>query len=152
MARFFALAGAFTNAGSVIQTRRLTDTETTSSIVFYFSLTCALAGLATLPFGWIWPTGWQLAALIGAGLVGGLAHIVLTESYRFAPASMVAPLDYTTMVWAFVLGYAMFGEVPTTHVYAGSAIVAGSGLFVIWRERQLGLRRERESEGPANVS
>ncbi len=147
-----ALGGAFTNAGSVIQTRRLTDTETTSSIVFYFSLTCALAGLATLPFGWIWPTGWQLAALIGAGLIGGLAHIVLTESYRFASASMVAPLDYTTMVWAFVLGYAMFGEVPTTHVYAGSAIVAGSGLFVIWRERQLGLRRERESEGPANVS
>src|SRR6187551_34314 len=50
----FALAGAFTNAGSVVQTRRLTDTETTSSIVFYFSLSCALAGLATLPFGWVW--------------------------------------------------------------------------------------------------
>jgi drug/metabolite transporter (DMT)-like permease len=147
-----ALAGAFTNAGSVIQTRRLTDTETTSSIVFYFSLICALAGLATLPFGWIWPDGWQLAALIGTGLVGGLAHILLTASYRFAPASMVAPFDYTTMVWAFILGYAMFGEVPTIYVYVGSAIVAGSGLFVIWRERQLGLRRVRESEGPSNVS
>ena len=147
-----ALAGAFTNAGSVIQTRRLTETETTSSIVFYFSLICALAGLATLPFGWIWPDGWQLAALIGTGLVGGLAHILLTASYRFAPASMVAPFDYTTMVWAFILGYAMFGEVPTIYVYVGSAIVAGSGLFVIWRERQLGLRRVRESEGPSNVS
>ena len=72
----FALIGAFFNAGAVIQTRRLTDTETTSSIVFYFSLICALAGLATLPFGWLWPTGWQLAALIGAGLVGGTrAHL-----------------------------------------------------------------------------
>ena len=50
------LLAAFTNAGSVIQTRRLTDTETTSSIVFYFSLYCAIAGLATLPFGWIWPS------------------------------------------------------------------------------------------------
>lgn len=147
-----ALAGAFTNAGSVIQTRRLTDTETTSSIVLYFSLTCAFAGLATLPFGWIWPNGWQLAALIGTGLVGGLAHILLTASYRFAPASIVAPFDYTTMVWAFVLGYAMFGEMPTIYVYVGSAIVAASGLFVIWRERQLGLRRVRESEGPSNVS
>ena len=148
----FALLGAFTNAASVIQTRRLTDTETTSSIVFYFSLTCALAGLATLPFGWIWPNGWQLAALIGTGIVGGLAHIVLTASYRFAEASMVAPFDYTTMVWAFILGYAVFGELPTVHLYVGSAIVAGSGLFVIWRERQLGLRRIREVEGPANVT
>jgi drug/metabolite transporter (DMT)-like permease len=50
---------------------------------------------------------------------------------------MVALFDYTTMVWAFVLGYWMFGEVPTVYVYIGSAIVAASGLFVIWRERQL---------------
>ena len=147
----FALAGAFTNAGSVIQTRRLTDTETTSSIVFYFSLICALAGLATLPLGWVWPDRWQLAALIGAGLVAGLAHILLTESYRFAAASVIAPFDYTMMVWVFLLGYWMFGEIPTVHVYVGSAIVVASGLFVIWRERQLRLRRERESEGPANV-
>jgi drug/metabolite transporter (DMT)-like permease len=147
----FALAGAFTNAGSVIQTRRLTETETTSSIVFYFSLICALAGLATLPLGWVWPDRLQLAALIGAGLVAGLAHILLTESYRFAAASVIAPFDYTMMVWVFLLGYWIFGEIPTTHVYVGSAIVVASGLFVIWRERRLRLRRERESEGPANV-
>jgi drug/metabolite transporter (DMT)-like permease len=136
----------------VVQTRRLTATETTSSIVFYFSLSCALAGLATWPFGWIAPNGWQLAALLGSGLVGGIGHILMTESFRYAPASMIAPFDYSTMVWAFVLGYFMFGEVPTVYVYAGALIVAGSGLFVIWRERQLGLRRERESEGPSNVS
>ena len=147
-----ALLAAFTNAGSVIQTRRLTDTETTSSIVFYFSLYCALAGLATLPFGWIWPSGWQLTALIAAGVTGGLAHIVLTTSYRYAPASLVAPLDYTTMIWAFVLGYALFGEVPTIYVFVGGVIVAASGIFVIWRERELGLRRLREAKGPANVS
>ena len=147
-----ALMAAFTNAGSVIQTRRLTDTETTSSIVFYFSLYCALAGLATLPFGWIWPNPIQLAVLIASGVVGGLAHIVLTSSYRYAPASLVAPLDYTTMIWAFVLGYFLFGELPTIYVFIGGAIVAASGIFVIWRERQLGLRRVREAEGPANVS
>jgi len=146
------LLSAFTNAASIIQTRRLADTETTSSIVFYFSLFCAIAGLATLPFGWIWPSGLQLAVLVAAGLIGGLAHIVLTSSYRYAPASLVAPLDYTTMIWAFVLGYAIFGEVPTVYVFVGGAIVAASGIFVIWRERQLGLRRIREAEGPANVS
>jgi drug/metabolite transporter (DMT)-like permease len=146
------LTAAFTNAGSVIQTRRLTDTETTSSIVFYFSLFCAVAGLATLPFGWIWPSWMELAVLIAAGLIGGLAHIVLTSSYRYAPASLVAPLDYTTMIWAFVFGYVLFGEVPTIYVFVGGAIVAASGIFVIWRERQLGLRRIREAEGPANIS
>lgn len=146
------LLAAFTNAGSVIQTRRLTDTETTSSIVFYFSLYCAIAGLATLPFGWVWPNAFQLFVLIAAGFVGGLAHMVLTSSYRYAPASLVAPLDYTTMIWAFVLGYMLFGELPTIYVFVGGAIVAASGIFVIWRERQLGLRRIREAEGPANIS
>ena len=67
-------------------------------------------------------------------------------SSDLAPASLVAPLDYTTMIWAFILGYWMFGEVPSVYVYVGAAIVAASGIFVIWRERQLGLRRMREVE------
>jgi drug/metabolite transporter (DMT)-like permease len=127
----------------VVQTRRLTDTETTSSIVLYFSLFCALGGLLTLPFGWIVPSLPQLGALIGLGVFGGLSHILLTESYRYAPASLVAPLDYTALLWAFIIGYWFFGEMPTATVYVGSAIVAGSGLYVIWRERQLGLERAR---------
>src|SRR5215212_1680300 len=139
----FAMASAFTNAGSVVQTRRLTDTETTSSIVLYFSLFCALGGLLTLPFGWIVPSLPQLAALITVGVFGGLSHILLTESYRYAPASLLAPLDYTALFWTFLLGWWFFGEVPTISVYVGSAIVAGSGLYVIWRERQLGLERAR---------
>lgn len=144
----FAIAAAVCNAGSVIQTRRLTDTETTSSIVFYFSLICAIAGLATYPLGWQSTSGWQLAALISTGILGGLAHLLLTESYRYAPASLVAPFDYTAILWAFVLGYVAFGEVPTPIVFIGAAIVVGAGLFVIWRERQLGLQRARAAEGP----
>jgi drug/metabolite transporter (DMT)-like permease len=140
-----AMGAAFTNAASVIQTRRLTTTESTSSIVFYFSLVCALGGLATLPFGWIDPSWPQLAALIGLGLLGGLAHVLLTESYRHASASVIAPFDYTTMIWAFLLGYALFGEIPTAYVFVGAAIVTAAGIFVIWRERQLGLRRIREA-------
>ena len=58
------------------------------------------------------------------------------------------PLDYTALIWAFLLGYYFFDELPTVHVYIGAAIVAGAGLFVIWRERQLGLQRARAAEGP----
>ncbi|MPZ57902.1 MAG: EamA family transporter [Rhizobiales bacterium] len=139
-----AATAAFTNAGAVIQTRRLTDTETNSSIVFYFSVFCTLAGLLTWPFGWIVPTLPQLAALVMVGVIGGVSHLILTESFRFAPASVIAPFDYVSMLWAFVLGYILFGELPDEYTIAGAAVVIAAGLFVIWRERGLGLERARE--------
>jgi drug/metabolite transporter (DMT)-like permease len=135
------VTGAFFNAASTVQTRHLTKSETTSSIVFYFSLICAIAGLCTLPFGWAMPTSSELAALIRTGIRGGLGHIVLTESYRWAPASLVAPFDYTSMLWALVLGYLAFGELPTALTFLGAAIIVAAGLFVIWREAQFGPRR-----------
>ena len=144
-----ALSSCLCNAATVIQTRRLTQSETTSSIVFYFSLVCAIAGALTLPFDWYTPTIPQLCGLIALGVLGGLAHILLTESYRHAQASVVAPFDYTSMLWALLLGYWLFGELPATLVYAGASIVAGAGLFVIFRERQLGLKRAREVEEQA---
>jgi drug/metabolite transporter (DMT)-like permease len=148
----FAVIGAFCNAGTVIQTRRLAQSETTSSIVFYFSLICAMAGAVTLPFAWVTPSTGGFAALVVMGVLGGLAHIFQTESYRFATASAIAPFDYTAMLWSFLLGYWMFNEVPTALVFIGAAIVACSGMFVIWRERQLGLKRRREAEGLPETS
>ncbi len=139
-----ALVGSVLNAGAVIQTRWLAQSESTSSIVFYFSLICAVAGLATWPLGWVHPTPVEWVALLSIGLLGGTGHILLTESYRYAPASTLAPFDYTSMVWALILGYAFFGEVPTVMIVVGSAIIAAAGLFVIWREHQLGLARKRE--------
>jgi drug/metabolite transporter (DMT)-like permease len=136
-----AVSAAVTNAGAVIQTRRLTNSETTSSIVFYFSLICGLFGLASLPFAWYTPTAPELAALVTIGIIGGLSHILLTESYRLAPASVVAPFDYTALLWAFFFGFVLFGEIPSLYVYAGAVIVAGSGLFVIWRERTFGKKK-----------
>ena len=141
MGVMLGLVGALFGGGSAIQTRALTKSEATSSIVLYFSLICALAGLATWPFGWAMPDGPVLTALIVIGVCGGLAHILLTESYRLAPASLIAPFDYTSMLWALLLGFLVFGEVPSVLVFVGAAIIAGAGLFVIWRERQLALQR-----------
>ena len=109
----YGLIGSVSNAASVIQTRQLAASETTSSIVFYFSLISAVGALMTWPFGWITPTKTELAALIGTGFLGGIGHILLTESYRYAPASIIAPFDYTTMIFALVLGYLLFDEKPT---------------------------------------
>jgi drug/metabolite transporter (DMT)-like permease len=138
-----AVSSAVANSGAVIQTRRLTDSETTSSIVFYFSLICALISLVSLPFVWRTPSAPDLAALVTTGILGGLSHLLLTESYRYAPASVVAPFDYLSLLWAFFFGYVLFGEIPSPYVYAGAAIVAGSGLFVIWRERSRGMKGKK---------
>jgi len=137
----FGLVATVFTAASTIQTRALTRTETTSSIVIYFSVLCAIGGLVTLPFGWVVPDGLQLLALIATGFCGGLAHIFVTESYRHAPASLIAPFEYASMLWALVLGFLMFGEVPSSYVFAGAGIITAAGLLVIWRERQLGLQR-----------
>jgi drug/metabolite transporter (DMT)-like permease len=142
-----AICNAIFSAVAVIQVRRLTQTESTSSIVIYFSLFIALGGLVTLPFGWTTPNGLELACLIGAGVAGGVAHIISTSSHHYAPASFLVSFDYSSMIWAFVLGYLFFGEIPAALVAVGAVIVAGAGLFVVWRERQLGLKRpEAEQE------
>lgn len=137
----FGIFSAFCNAGTVIQTRRLTQSETTSSIVFYFSLATTCAGAVTLPFAWYTPTFPELLMLMSLGLLGGLAHILLTESYRYAAASVIAPFDYTSLLWALLLGYWLFGELPDALVYVGASIVVAAGLFVIFRERRLELAR-----------
>ena len=144
----FGIFGALFAAASVIQTRALTKSESTSSIVLYFSLICTLAGLATWPLGWIRPNWLELTALIVIGICGGLAHLLLTESYRLAPASLIAPFDYTSMLWALVLGFFVFGEIPSGYVFAGAGIITAAGLLVIWRERQLGLKRVRAAASP----
>ena len=140
-----ALLNAFTSGGATIQIRRLTATESSSAIVIFMTLIVMAASLLTAPFGWVRPSGFELALLVGIGIAGGFGQMLFTESYRYAPASFLAPFDYTSMLWAFLLGYWMFGEVPTLYVVCGAVIVAGAGIFVILRERYLGLKRLRDT-------
>jgi len=141
----FALANAISAGCATIQVRRLTSTETTASIVVLMAIVMTLVSLLSIPFGWIIPVSWvDLALLIGTGVSGGLGQMLFTESYRYAQTSLLAPLDYAGMIWAFAFGYWVFGEVPTLYVVIGAVIVAGAGIFIILRERYLGLKRLRE--------
>lgn len=141
---FLAIAGAFTVGVAMTQVRHMSKTESTSSLVFYFSVTCSLCGLATLPWGWVMPGAYEFALMVAMGLLGGIGQILITESYRHAPASMVAPFSYTSMIYSVVIGYFAFAEVPEPIVLAGAVVVIAAGLFVIWRERKLGLDRSEE--------
>jgi len=137
-----ALLGAVFAALAQVFVRKLVRTEATAAIVFYFSTTAAVLSLATLPFGWVVPPPRDAALLVAAGVLGGIGQILLTESYRYAPTGVIAPFEDVSMVLALVAGYVLFGEVPTATMLGGAALVVAAGLFIIWRERQLGIRRE----------
>jgi drug/metabolite transporter (DMT)-like permease len=130
--------------------RKMVDTESTSAIVFYFSLTASALSLLTLPWGWAWPPAWALGLLVLAGFLGGVGQILLTSSYRHADASLIAPFEYASMILAIVVGYTVFAEVPTPAMLTGGAMIVAAGILIIWRERQLGLERARQRKsGPS---
>lgn len=136
-----ALMAAIFGAMSQITVRNLLLTETTTCIVFWFSLSCSVLALLTIPFGWVWPTPHEAALLVAAGTLGGVGQIVLTESYRNAETAVIAPFEYTSMLLAIAAGYFIFEERPTLTTLAGAALVVAAGLIIIYRERRLGIER-----------
>ncbi|WP_189426420.1 DMT family transporter [Devosia pacifica] len=141
-----ALAAAIVAAFAQMQVRRLVGTETTTSIVVYFSITGSVIALFTIPFGWVMPTPGQAAMLIAAGFLGGVGQILLTSSYRHADMSIIAPFEYTSMLISIAIGFAVFGDLPTIQMLIGGLIVVASGIFVILREHRLGLDRKSARE------
>lgn len=138
-----ALTGALCAALAQIYIRKMVATEQTSAIVFWFSATSALLALFTIPFGWVVPTATEGALLVLTGLLGGTAQIFLTSAYRHADASVVAPFDYASMLFALLIGYFVFAEVPTLPMLAGAALIILAGVVIILRERHLGLLRSK---------
>jgi drug/metabolite transporter (DMT)-like permease len=137
-----ALAAASISAVAALLVRNLVHTERTATIVLWFSLNASLLALLTIPFGWQSLTAVQAASLIGAGICGGVGQILMTAAYRYAEASTVAPFEYTSLILGLIVGYVIFNELPTAHMLVGGAIVVAAGIFIIWREHQLGLQRE----------
>lgn len=140
------LTGAVFAALAQVFVRRLVASETTTAIVFYFSVNSAALSLVTLPFGWVMPDWPTAALLVTCGLLGGVGQVFLTSSYRYADASVVAPFDYASMLLALFIGYFGFDEVPTFTVLVGAALVIFAGILIIWRERRLGLERARQRQ------
>ena len=141
---FFALLGATLSAFATIQIRTLTQTERTLAIVFWFAVCATVASFATIPWGWVWPDHDTALMLVAAGLLGGTAQMLMTESYRAANASTLAPFEYSSMVYGIAIGYVFFAEIPGWSVLIGGSIVIAAGMFIIWRERQLNIDRTRE--------
>ncbi|MEZ7814043.1 MAG: drug/metabolite transporter (DMT)-like permease [Paracoccaceae bacterium] len=138
------MLGATFAALAHIFVRKLVQTDKTPAIVFYFSVTSIALSLLTIPFGWVVPTPFEAALLVCSGLLGGLGQIFLTAGYREADASVVAPFDYTSMIFALLIGYFIFAEVPSLTTMAGAGLVIFAGILIIWREGRLEIERTKQ--------
>jgi drug/metabolite transporter (DMT)-like permease len=138
-----ALAGALMAAFAAVQVRVLTRYEGAATIVIYFSAFSALASLVSLPLGWARPDPVDAGLLLLTGIFGGIGQVLLTQSYRFGDASTIAPFEYASMMWTMAVSLTVFGVWPSATVLFGTLIVICAGLFVIWREHQLGIERTR---------
>jgi drug/metabolite transporter (DMT)-like permease len=132
-----ALVAALMTAAVTIMIRRLGATERASTTVFWF----AVSSLVPMAVLMLWfarshdPQTWAIIA--GLALAGGLAQLTLTGALRLAPVALVMPMDYTSLLWATLLGMWLFAELPTPWVWVGAPIIIASGLVIVWREHRL---------------
>lgn len=136
-----ALAGAFGYALFGALTRLHSRTESNAALTVWSSLvTLAVAG-ASLPFVWTTPAPEDLALLVLTGLLGGVGTILIVRAFAMAPLAVIAPFEYTSMVWGVVLGFVLFGDLPGLSVWLGTAIVVAAGLYILFRENRARGRR-----------
>ena len=120
-----------------IAIKQLSSSEPVWLISFYFSVSIMILSFFTIPQGWLLPSAKDLFLLSTLGILGGLANLWLTQSYKFADVSLVTPLKYLALVFAIFFGYIFWNEVPTFKTLIGSALVIISSVIIFRREIQL---------------
>jgi drug/metabolite transporter (DMT)-like permease len=136
------LAAAFTNATYQVATRKLRS-ENPLTTLFYSAAFGAVATSLFVPFHWVWPDwkGWAL--FVTSGAAGCLGHLCLIRAYSNAPASVIAPFSYSSLVWATLSGFLIWRDLPASSTLLGAALIIASGLYIFLRERQLGIAEKR---------
>jgi drug/metabolite transporter (DMT)-like permease len=140
MGAFFALANAVLISSVAIAIRRMSATESTETLTLYQMSVITLCTVFLLPLGFSRPDWLDILGLAVAGAGNGIAQFWWTRSLSLAPPSAVVPFNYLSLVWATILGFVIWGDVPTPTLLLGSAIVVASGLYILWRET---VRRKR---------
>lgn len=138
---------------SVVLARVITRTESTAVQMLVsngvFALACGL--MLAVMRNWVMPDLFALGLMVGLGITSGLGQFFLFEGYRYAPASVLAPVEYTGLVWAFVFGHLIWSEKPGLNVYAGAGLIVAGSLTLVWFERRRALRSVAaiDRRGPA---
>jgi len=130
----FAIANAVMYGSIIAAVRGMTATESTETLTMYqMVILIVLFGLM-LPFGFTMPTMHDGLVMLANGVLYGLGQYIWTRAMSLAPTSAVGPFYYFSLVWAIAIGFVCWGDVPTRPLLAGSAVVVGSGLFLLWHE------------------
>jgi drug/metabolite transporter (DMT)-like permease len=128
------LGAALTYAIAMLLGRRMTRDMTTAAITFWPCLGLTAITLVMMPAQWQTPSLPDAGLFVFMGIIGTAGMALITQGYRFAPAAVIAPFDYTVLVWGVILGWAVWQDIPTSNVWAGSAILVASGLYILHRE------------------
>jgi drug/metabolite transporter (DMT)-like permease len=132
-----AIVGALLTASVTIMIRRLGATERSTTTVFWFAVS-SLVPMGLLMFWFGQAHDAVTWGILGAvALAGGVAQITLTASLRLAPVALVMPMDYTSLLWATLLGLWIFSELPSASTWLGAPVIIASGLVIVWREHRL---------------
>lgn len=138
-----ALLSALGVAGVTITIRQIGRTESTPTTVLWFTCFAIVVTGLFMPFYGEMHDGRTWAVLLMLGLVGGVGQLFLTSSLRYAPVPVVVPFDYTQLLWAVLLGWALWDTHPATTTWIGAAVIVGSGLYTVYREHKLGRDKPR---------
>lgn len=131
----FLIAAAVTNGSYQIVTRKVRADDPKTSLLFTAAFGAIICSLL-LPWHWQWPDAHGWALLVGSGAAGALGHLCIIKAFSNAPASVVAPFSYSSLIWATLLGYVIWGDFSTSwSFWTGAALIIASGLYIFWRER-----------------
>ena len=145
----FALGNAVLYGSVTAGVRSMTRTESAETLTLYqLALLTAFFALF-MPWTWIWPSPSDSVWILFNGTSNAIGQYWWTRALHLAPASAVAPFYYLSLIWASIMGFLIWGEMPTVSLVIGSAIVAGSGLFLFWRETRVRRARMAEVKGSA---
>lgn len=134
MGAVYGLAFAVGDAIYMLNARILTRTHSSTAVVIYFGLMVSLVTGLMLPWFWVTPDLEGFLRLILLGLGGGVGLYWVTQAYKYAPASVVAPMIYSALLWNMILGYVFWNDVPDSTLLLGAFLIVSSGLFIIYKE------------------
>lgn len=134
-AAIFPLAASVTGALRDILTRKMSQHDSSVSVLFYSTLAVTLAGGVTFIGGWAPVQTSDFGLFLLCGILIACAHFLMIEAFRFAEAALVVPFKYVSLLWAVLLGLVIWGDVPDNWTFIGAAVVIGSGLYILHRER-----------------
>lgn len=133
----FALAAALLYALTLVTSRQLSTTESSHTILFYYSVFVLVALAGFMPGMWVTPRIDDLWIILLVGIGGSFGQFFLNQAFRYGEVSLLAPLDYAALIWATLLGFLLWGDIPSAWVWIGAAIIVASGIYIVRREAML---------------